>query len=245
LRDRFTSSLIDLQKIRDLFVAKVSYEASPQFDQLPAFLTGTKELLDSIITQRVPPDISESTSEARGTEENSEDAAAPDRSQDGAALHGEVQTIREASSALHAIVNYYSLAEPSSPARLLVRQAHQLVGKSFVEAMQILAPELVEETRIDITGSLPFSLNFAQLQALAIEDQAAPDEQEEVRSFTVASRQEASELMKAIERCYRKLEPSSPIPLLLERARKFVAKDFATLLREVAKRDDSKDNSFG
>jgi len=46
-----------------------------------------------------------------------------------------------AQQALAAIAEYYSRLEPSSPTLPLVRQAHQLIGKSFFEVMSILVPQ--------------------------------------------------------------------------------------------------------
>jgi type VI secretion system protein ImpA len=45
--------------------------------------------------------------------------------------------------------------------------------------------------------------------------------------------------MAVVEAFYRKNEPSSPIPLLIERARLFINKDFHSLLREVVKQEGS------
>ena len=62
---------------------------------------------------------------------------------------------------------------------------------------------------------------------------------DEARTYSAATRTEASALMRKVEQFYRTTEPSSPIPLLVERARNFVAKDFASLLKEMAKKDEN------
>ena len=50
---------------------------------------------------------------------------------------------------------------------------------------------------------------------------------------TVASRAEAQTHMQAIEKYYQRTEPSSPIPLLLTRARSYSGRDFAALVKEL------------
>ncbi len=238
LRQQITEALADLQRLRERFVAEAGYEKAPQFEPLPNFLQGVQAILETVIAERAPAEETPESPFEEGTDVDTSQESAVAQAASPAAV-GEIQSLKEASNALQAIVAYYSLNEPSSPAKLLVRQAHQLVGKSFVEAMQVLAPNLVETTRIDIAGPIPFALDFGQLQALVGDESGIPEGEGEAREFTVSSRSEATELMKAVERCYRKLEPSSPVPLLLERARRFVAKDFATLLGELSKREEN------
>jgi type VI secretion system protein ImpA len=45
--------------------------------------------------------------------------------------------------------------------------------------------------------------------------------------------------MEIVEQYYRKQEPSSPIPLLLQRARVFVDRDFSALLKDVLSKPPS------
>jgi len=54
-----------------------------------------------------------------------------------------------------------------------------------------------------------------------------------VPSFTVASRQEASQLLSGVEGFFRLVEPSSPVTVLLARARTYIGKDFAAILNEL------------
>ncbi len=149
-----------------------------------------------------------------------------------------LNSVTEASNALESVLAYYSVSEPSSPARLLIKQAHQLVGKSFVEAMRVLAPGLTESTNIKIGGDALFTLDFSQLSSLAEDGGDASNNEGDARSFSAVTRAEASQLMRSVEQFYRRTEPSSPIPLLVEKARTFAAKDFTSLLKEMVKRDD-------
>jgi type VI secretion system protein ImpA len=50
----------------------------------------------------------------------------------------------------------------------------------------------------------------------------------------VKSRQDVVRSLDAIAAFYRQAEPSSPIPLLLERAKRLVSKDFLEVLADIA-----------
>ena len=221
-----------LKDIHQLFVDKVNYDTAPHFQRLPELMDSILAFLGGIVNAR------SGTAEANaqpGNERQSESA----RDGEGGAFPNsaeELVSVREASNALESILAYYSTNEPSSPARLMAKQALQLVGKSFVEAMQVLAPGLAQEAGISIGGEAPFKLDFAQLSSLA-QDGTNDLSEGESRTFDVTTRTQATALMSSIERFYRRTEPSSPIPLLLERARTFASKDFASLLKEMMKQD--------
>jgi len=221
-----------LKDIHQFFVDKVGYEVAPGFRRLPELLDTILAFLNGIVGARA---------EADGAATQAPDAAQSEPGQTGnvanaASAGEELASVKEASNALEGIFAYYSATEPSSPARLLIKQAHQLVGKTFVEAMQVLAPGLSQEAKISIGGDAPFTLDFAQLSALA--DVTATDLGEaEAKIFSITTRAQATALMLSVERFYRRNEPSSPIPLLLERARTFVSKDFAGLMKEMLKQN--------
>ena len=225
-----------LQKIREIFVEKAGYEIAPQFEQLPELAKSTETYLSAIIKERLPQE----KSAVLPNESAGQELATSDPNFENAGIvQGDISSVKEASNALEAILSYYAAMEPSSPSRLLVKQAHLLVGKSFVEAMRMLAPNMAEETKIKIGGDAPFSLNFSQLSSLFPEESQLGENASEAKNYTATSRGQATALMKSIEQFYKATEPSSPIPLLIERARNFVAKDFTSLLKEMAKKDDN------
>jgi type VI secretion system protein ImpA len=51
---------------------------------------------------------------------------------------------------------------------------------------------------------------------------------------TIRTRQDATRALDAVATFFRTNEPSSPIPLLLERAKRLVSKDFLEVLAELA-----------
>ncbi len=222
-----------LQKVRDLFVEKAGFEVAPQFDQLPQLAQSISAFLASIIATRDPGQAEKPEAAAHA------DGAPTPTERTEPATADAIASVKQASGALESILAYYLASEPSSPARLLVKQAHLLVGKSFVEAMRVLAPDLVEASNIKIGGDAPFTINFAQLSILAGEEAADSDGDSETRQFSATTRAEASALMRNVEQFYKRTEPSSPIPLLVEKARNFVAKDFTAILKEMVKRDET------
>ena len=224
-----------LTDIHQLFVDKVNHETAPHFVRLPELLDTILAFLGSVTT------LNDTTSDAAlPTDDDQSEASTTSPSAIGTLppTSEDLVSVKEASNALESILAYYSLHEPSSPARLMTKQALQLVGKSFVEAMQVLAPALAQEAKISVGGESPFTLDFAQLSSL-VQDEPSNQGEGEAKSFNVETRAQATSLMLSIERFYRRTEPSSPIPLLLERARTFASKDFASLLKEMLKQTAS------
>ena len=155
-------------------------------------------------------------------------------------------SLSEARDALAAIADYYSRQEPSSPTLPLVRQAHQLIGKSFVEVISILIPAHMEKAAFQIGGDRVFELPVSKLSSLSgaaplstngggdgtSEDALAPAAAT-ARPFQVGSRAQAIALLEQVQRYFRASEPSSPVPMLCERARALAERDFMSVLRDV------------
>ncbi|WHQ68580.1 ImpA family type VI secretion system protein [Methylorubrum extorquens] len=148
----------------------------------------------------------------------------------------------DAAAALVAVSVYLRHHEPSSPAEVLVRQAQTLLGKSFVDVMQILMPNHASEAGIVIGAGRGLRLSFDQL--LAVPDaRAAGEAQEggaeesgaraEAPAFKAETRAEAIALLRGVGAHFRRAEPASPIPLLLDKAAGLADRDFLAILKEV------------
>jgi len=156
-------------------------------------------------------------------------------------------SINDAKQALAAIAEYYTHSEPSSPALPLVRQAHQLIGKSFLEIMTVLVPSHVDKAAFQIGTNPVFDLpvsklsflaaNPADLDVSALDGLAPAGLAQPAGSDTpvhrVASRAQALGLLDSIQRYFRHAEPSSPVPMLCERARALAERDFMGVLEDV------------
>jgi type VI secretion system protein ImpA len=147
-------------------------------------------------------------------------------------------SLADAQQALAAIADYYARSEPSSPTLPLVRQAHQLIGKSFFEVMSVLVPTQIEKAAFQIGADLFFELPVSKLSKLpesAPAPEASPSSSRPGGSpqYQVASRVQAIALLDQVQRFFRHAEPSSPVPMLCDRARAFAERDFMAVLRDV------------
>jgi type VI secretion system protein ImpA len=202
---------------------------------------GLHNRLDDLIGVLVEarPDLG-GDAEVAGEDAGAEDAADVDGaagesgdSPAAAPAAGRIETSAQARAALDALETYFRTHEPSSPSFVLVRQARQLVGRPLVEALELLVPEMSGRARIDFGQDTGFLLTMERMRALS--DVAAPEDPEsedEMPDFSVSSRKDAGSLMSALESFYAAKEPSSPIPILLTRARGYLNQSFTAILAE-------------
>jgi len=176
------------------------------------------------------------------------DAGAAADAADAGAAAGEAPTsLAQASEALTAIADYYSRSEPSSPILLLVRQAHHLIGKSFFEVMNILIPAQMEQAAFHIGADQFFDLPLGKLSNFADVSPASGDGAGQsieesapggpAPRYTVTSRAQAIGLLDQVHHYFRRSEPSSPVPMLCDRARALAERDFMGVLRDVLPKD--------
>ena len=165
-----------------------------------------------------------------------DEAPDPETGQGSAAA---LKSMPQARRALGACLHYFSVHEASSPARLILKQAQALVGKSFFEALQVLTPDYANQASVKLGKNLPLNLSIGALSELLSSDdgeerypQASGDDESE-HVYLIASREQALDLLQKIGTFFKAREPSSPIPMLLEQARSVVGRDFTNLLREV------------
>jgi type VI secretion system protein ImpA len=165
----------------------------------------------------------------------------------GDAVAAPLTSIADAKRALAAIAEYYAHSEPSSPTLPLVRQAHQLIGKSFLEIMTILVPSHVEKAAFQIGTNPVFDLPVSKLSSVSegpsgvdgsadadpdLTGPAAPEDSAKSH-YRVGSRAQALALLDSVQRYFRHSEPSSPVPMLCERARALAERDFMAVLADV------------
>jgi type VI secretion system protein ImpA len=265
-----------LRNVREICVDRAGGERAAKLEKVPGLVDKILVLLDGIVVKRDP---ALAMADPQGPEgaENGGTSTIP---------AGAIASTRDVAAALKAIADYFARFEPSNPALLLVRQAEQLIGKSFVEVMRILVPTHIEQAAIAVGGVLPFQLPIERLSALVPEgastydsgmqddaeapaadsgdeNTAAQDDGESSnhdrgngadetaqaaggtsaeganrapaarRQLRAASRQDAFALLEQASTYYRAAEPSSPIAVLTERARRLAERDFMGLLQEV------------
>lgn len=152
----------------------------------------------------------------------------------------EIASRDAAGQQLSRAIAYFEMHEPSSPALLLVRQARQLIGASFAEAIEILAPEAIGQARFSLErDGAAFDLSVSRLARAWSSPTAASDgstlPHEDVSPASAISRQDAMRALQGVVSFFRKAEPSSPVPIIVEKACEIVGKDFMTLLKNVTK----------
>jgi type VI secretion system protein ImpA len=148
-----------------------------------------------------------------------------------------VSSRSEAAAALAVAEAYFAKREPSAPALILVHQARMLIGKSLVEAIETLLPEAAEQAIIRFEPELKFQIAMPHMRTLT--QQAVGDGAGEMDgaggepSFQAESRTEAAALISAVDAYFRVAEPSSPVPMLLSKARTYLNRDFTLILNDL------------
>jgi type VI secretion system protein ImpA len=219
---------IALADILTVCIDRAGIEQAPKLERLPGLVGRIRTLLNGVVAKRDPSVALAAGAPVEGGEAV---AAAPEGT-------GEVRSLADAADALAAIADYFVRKEPSNPALLLVRQAQQLMGKSFVEVMQILVPAHVEQAAIYIGKEQTLQLPIGRLSELVSssgEWSAANggDGDQPERRLEANTRADAVRLLDQIGLFYRAAEPSSPLPYLTDRARDLAGRDFLSLLKHV------------
>ena len=207
--------------------------AAVSFPRLSALLGKMLEKIDDALALRSSELPAEALAAELVDDDEAEDAA---MSGDAALVAlpqatGRVASHADATAALSAACDYFDAHEPSSPALLLTRRARSLVGLSFPQLVEALAPGRLPQTRIELPGVGGFVLALEAL-GTAFPPPAAPASVTRTE-FGARNRVEAAALLSEVTAFYRGAEPSNPIPLLLDKARTMFAKDFAALLAEL------------
>ena len=232
-----------LGDIRQAFVTHIGEAQSPRFDDLLAVMRGIASLI-----ARNRSGLASGAVEA----DQPGDDGAEGEAQAGLAHMPRAAQIPDQASALRALraaEAYFLRREASSPALILVHQARMLIGRPLVEALEALMPDNSGRARLKFDAGFPFEIDLSRMKLVtedalampAAEDEPAAEAGEagpEPVPFRAATRLEAADLLLGIEAFYRAAEPSSPIPVLLVRARSYLNKDFSTILGELLPKDE-------
>lgn len=212
----------------------------PSFDNIEGILN---EILGFLVEMR--PDLAGGEAAAEGDGSAAEDFAADDAAEPGAAgaggnsarpapvVAGPIPNHASAFAALSAAESYFARREPSSPALVLLRQSRDLIGRPLTEAIRLLLPEKSAEARIDFGSDTGFMIGIDRMDELSAMDYADPDGDPPEEIPEVTSREQAQQLMSAVEAFFRQVEPSSPIPVLLFKAKTYISRDFSAIIADL------------
>lgn len=230
-----------LARIESLIGERSGQGGALSFDRLGPLVGDMAGFIDGAVAERDP---SLGLVAAVPSEAEPRDADASEANVPVGNIPGITSTL-QAQAALVAAATYFSQAEPSSPILLLIGQAQALVGRSFFEAMQVLLPEESSKARLRVGQEPAFVLLLERLASLPVTtadqggDEAATEDgsgsegtADDAPAFRAADRRTAMMLLQQVAAHFRRAEPSSPIPLLLDRAEGIAGKDFFGLLRE-------------
>jgi len=227
---------VDLQqslgRIESLVGERSAQPNALRFDRLGPLVSDIAGFLDRAVAQRDPSLGLAAAAPGEASSDTAEEA------EPGAASIGTaaaIQSTSQAQAALAAAASYFTRSEPSSPILLLIGQAQGLVGRSFYEAMQVLLPEESTKARLRIGQEPAFVLPLERLASLPVVTANETGDNpvaEDAPAFQAADRRSAMALLQQVAAHFRRTEPSSPIPLLLDRAEGIAGKDFFSLLRE-------------
>lgn len=231
-----------LGRIESLVGERSAQPGALRFDRLGPLVSDIAGFLDRAVAQRDPSLGLAAVAPAEARADETEDAEPGTPVTNAPAILSTPQ----AQAALAAAAAYFAQSEPSSPILLLIGQAQALVGRSFYEAMQVLLPEESPKARLRVGQEPAFVLLLERLAALPAVmafqtgDKVVTDTGNDPEvpagdapAFRAAAdRRTALNLLQQVAAHFRRAEPSSPIPLLLDRAEGIAGKDFFGLLRE-------------
>ncbi|MGY4404955.1 type VI secretion system protein TssA [Bradyrhizobium sp. USDA 3315] len=219
---RCSAVAAEIAGIKSVWHEKLNSGQPISLDRLAGVANGMAGWLATLVAARDPAAIAPSP-----------DETAQDGPQPPIEIAGAVMSPGQASAALAAAADYFARKEPSSPALLLVRQAQDMVGKSFIEVMRMLMPAHVESAAINIGRDKVFDLPIERMAEFATSLPSAAENEAQDAVFAAENRAQALDLLSKVASFFRAAEPSSPIPFLVDRARELSQRDFLSLLNEV------------
>jgi len=199
---------------------RVGYEQGVKLNDLRSLIERIQAYLQAAIARR-DPNAATTHAAADSPDPEGETRAS------GSAKPGRFTSLAEVDAALAAAHGYFLASEPSSPALMLVGQARESLGKTLYDVLKLLAPAHAEAARVFVGRDSPFPVPVS-----ALANTVGP----EIARASVdpsASRAEALQVIDAVAAHLRSAEPSSPAPLLLERAKALASRDFLALLGEL------------
>ena len=244
-RKRVDETHAALLKLTDCFVridnaCKTSTKApfSPSLTEVKQIVS---EMLEAITAARPDlrgADIQSAASVDEVPAEETDDEASPVAAPAASGPAPDVGSHAHAKSILEACEHYYRRAEPSSAALLLVTQARLLIGKPLIEALETLIPAQAGQAIVDFGPQTGFALNIERLRMLtgSAPEGPAPEAAPEPAPSPcppIQSSADAATAMRSVEDYFRRAERSSPVPILLQRARSYLEKDFQSLVDEL------------
>ena len=155
---------------------------------------------------------------------------------------GNVGSHADAAAALDAVTAYFVKTEPSSPGLILVKQARELIGMPLMQALEILLPGVAEQAKIDFGSEHEFSITVPRMKMLTEGAGSTDLVPSDPAGFVIENREAASATISNVETFYRQTEPSSPVPILLFKAKTYLSRDFSAIITDLFAHVDKGEN---
>ena len=137
-------ALHSFQSMNHILQAEIGVQYAPDFSKTIQLLTDIDKVLKSHLPEPLEAEIE--ADDVEEVQENS-DNLTPSKPARTRNVHSvtTIENREDVNRALNKICQYYDKHEPSSPVPLFLKRAQRLVDKSFVELMQDLSPNSVNE----------------------------------------------------------------------------------------------------
>lgn len=142
----------------------------------------------------------------------------------GAFMAAELDDLKNTADAIRESIESVSAIEAVMMDKVGAMQTADLTGLSALlkDAQQIMSEHLAQRGAGDVETSVG-----------AAEGVQASESGVQPMSGTINSREDVIRVLDTVCEYFRQHEPSSPVPLLLQRAKRLVAKDFMEILRDL------------
>jgi type VI secretion system protein ImpA len=207
-----------IAQIRAISIDRVGFEQATHLHALSPLVDKIALFVHTAIARRDPTVAAPEASEGEAPASQEAGAAGP---------APEFAALADVDAALGGALGYFETQEPSSAAVLLIGQARQILGKNLYDVMKLLAPTQADLARIFVGSEPAFTVPVSSITA----NESSPFERQETEP--AASRAAALALIEAVAIHMRRVEPSSPVPYLLDRARNLASRDFLSLLKDL------------
>lgn len=208
-----------LADIRSAATKNAGFEQAVRLEAMPRLVERILAYLHAAIVRRNPDAAVEEEPAGDDGQRTATDAKPTGRL--------EIRTRADADAMLSAALDYFLRHEPSSPVVLLIEQSRALLGKNIFEVMQLMVPSQADSARVAIGVNPAFTVSVNAVSSSSMEDELT------IEPPDAADRATALALLGVVAIHCRTTEPSSPIPLLLDRARALSTRDFLGLLKEM------------
>lgn len=233
--DQMLDAAVHMSESLHRIAAACAMGATPFSPNFNATLDVLGEIRAEIVSAR--PDLRGSDVEAPIADITRAGDTAPI---DAPAARGEthLKNHAEARQALVACEVYFQRNEPSSASLLLIRQARHLIGQPLVVALEALLPDQCGTASVAFGPQTGFVIPATRLKALSDEDlpsgvQDAPPPDTVGPPPTIGNTADVADILRIVEDFFHARERSSPVPILLQRARAYLDKNFQEIVDEL------------